>query len=154
LPQPIKVNASPLALTLRHAKIARLGVIYTDPRFLDEVKTPCETRMVNVSKMKYLLINLTVNQSEVLAMSVHQALDFSDSKEVVRKLQALHDVGLDYRLGNLCHYLVAECQRIKLASELPTKGSIHVKDEPQQLAGYLCLILLICSAIINHYRYW
>ena len=68
----------------------------------------------------------------MLAMSVREALDFFKIKEIVRKLQALSDVGLDYlTLGQPLSTLSGgECQRIKLASELHKKGSIYVMDEP------------------------
>jgi excinuclease UvrABC ATPase subunit len=70
--------------------------------------------------------------TEVLAMTVQQALAYFDIKEVVRKLQAMSDVGLDYlTLGQPLSTLSGgECQRIKLASELHKKGSIYVMDEP------------------------
>ncbi|HMO58817.1 MAG TPA: ATP-binding cassette domain-containing protein, partial [Roseiflexaceae bacterium] len=53
-------------------------------------------------------------------------------KEVMRKLQAMSDVGLDYlTLGQPLSTLSGgECQRIKLASELHKQGSIYVMDEP------------------------
>src|SRR5438445_241381 len=65
-------------------------------------------------------------------MSIQQALDFFDIKEIVRRLQALSDVGLDYlTLGQPLSTLSGgECQRLKLASELQKKGSIYVMDEP------------------------
>ena len=74
--------------------------------------------------------------SDVLNMPVREALDFFDTKEVakdvMRKLQALSDVGLDYlTLGQPLSTLSGgECQRIKLASELHKKGSVYVMDEP------------------------
>lgn len=70
--------------------------------------------------------------ADVLEMTVEQALFFFDIKEVVRKLQAMSDVGLDYlTLGQPLSTLSGgECQRIKLASELHKNGSIYVMDEP------------------------
>jgi len=65
-------------------------------------------------------------------MNVQQALEYFKLKEVVRKLQAMSDVGLDYLgLGQPLSTLSGgECQRIKLASELHKKGSIYIMDEP------------------------
>jgi len=70
--------------------------------------------------------------SDVLALTVAQALDFFTQREIVRKLQAMSDVGLDYlTLGQPLSTLSGgECQRIKLASELHKRGSIYVLDEP------------------------
>ncbi|PHC02877.1 thiamine ABC transporter permease, partial [Bacillus toyonensis] len=66
--------------------------------------------------------------AEVLEMTVEQALEFFSLKEVVRKLQAMSDVGLNYlTLGQPLSTLSGgECQRIKLASELHKNGSIYV----------------------------
>src|SRR4029434_9526868 len=70
--------------------------------------------------------------SDVLAMNVEEALEYFEIKEVLRKLQAMSDVGLDYlSLGQPLSTLSGgECQRIKLASELHKKGSIYIMDEP------------------------
>lgn len=110
-----------------------LGVIYTDVAYLDEVKTPCE--VCGGKRFKDEVLAYTLNGksiSDVLAMSVRESLDFFDVKEIVRRLQALSDVGLDYlTLGQPLSTLSGgECQRIKLASELHKKGSVYVMDEP------------------------
>ena len=70
--------------------------------------------------------------SNVLTMTVRQALEFFTIKEIVTKLQAMRDVGLEYlSLGQPLSTLSGgECQRIKLATELHKKGSIYVMDEP------------------------
>jgi excinuclease UvrABC ATPase subunit len=110
-----------------------LGVIYTDLAFLDSVKTPCEICGGKRFKDEVLAYKLSGKSiSEVLEMTVQQALVYFDIKEVVRKLQAMSDVGLDYlTLGQPLSTLSGgECQRIKLASELHKKGSIYVMDEP------------------------
>ena len=110
-----------------------LGVIYTDLAFLDEVKTPCEVCGGQRFKDEVLAYKLHgISISDVLAMTVRQALDFFGSKEIVNRLQAMSDVGLDYlSLGQPLSTLSGgECQRIKLASELHKKGSVYVMDEP------------------------
>lgn len=110
-----------------------LGVVYTDLAFLDSVKLPCEVcggRRFKEEVLAYKLNGKSI--AEVLEMTVEQALDFFQLKEVVRKLQAMSDVGLNYiTLGQPLSTLSGgECQRIKLASELHKKGSIYVMDEP------------------------
>ncbi|MBK9049714.1 MAG: excinuclease ABC subunit UvrA [Chloroflexi bacterium] len=110
-----------------------LGVIYTDLGFLSGAKTPCEICDGKRFKDEVLAYKLNGKSiTDVLAMTVQQALDYFDLKEVVRKLQAMSDVGLDYlTLGQPLSTLSGgECQRIKLASELHKKGSVYVMDEP------------------------
>lgn len=109
------------------------GVIYTDLAFLEGVKTPCEVCQGKRFKDKvltYLLDGKSI--SDVLAMTVAEALDYFSLKEVTRKLQAMRDVGLDYlTLGQpLSSLSGGECQRIKIASELHKKGSVYIMDEP------------------------
>ncbi|USB31654.1 excinuclease ABC subunit UvrA [Paenibacillus sp. YPG26] len=110
-----------------------LGVVYTDLAFLDSVKLPCEVcggRRFKEEVLAYKLNGKSI--AEVLGMTVEEALAFFQLKEVVRKLQAMSDVGLNYiTLGQPLSTLSGgECQRIKLASELHKKGSIYVMDEP------------------------
>lgn len=130
-----KVNAGLFSFNSKGAceTCQGLGVIYTDVAFLDEVKTPCETCGGKRFKDEVLAYKLNGRSiSDVLGMSVRQALDFFSIKEIVRKLQALSDVGLDYlTLGQPLSTLSGgECQRVKLAGELQKKGSIYVMDEP------------------------
>ena len=65
-------------------------------------------------------------------MTVAQALEYFQIKEVRTILQAMSDVGLDYLTPGqpLSTLSGGECQRIKLAGELHKKGSIYVMDEP------------------------
>jgi len=110
-----------------------LGVIYTDLAYLDEVKTPCE--VCGGKRFKDEVLDYKLNGksiSDVLAMSVQEALAFFKLPEVTRRLQAMSDVGLDYlTLGQPLSTLSGgECQRIKLASELHKEGSVYVMDEP------------------------
>lgn len=110
-----------------------LGVIYTELSFFDSVKSPCEVCGGKRFKDEVLAYKLNGKSiSDVLAMNVEQALEYFELKEVLKKLQALSDVGLDYLgLGQPLSTLSGgECQRIKLASELHKKGSIYIMDEP------------------------
>jgi excinuclease UvrABC ATPase subunit len=110
-----------------------LGVVYIDLSFLDSVELPCE--VCGGKRFKEEVLEYKYNGksiADVLEMTVEQALDFFELKEVVRKLQAMSDVGLKYiTLGQPLSTLSGgECQRIKLASELHKQGSIYVMDEP------------------------
>jgi excinuclease UvrABC ATPase subunit len=130
-----KVNASLFSFNSKGAceNCQGLGVIYTDLAFLSEVKTPCE--VCNGKRFKDEVLAYKLNGksiSDVLAMNVQQGLGYFDIKEVLRKLQAMSDVGLDYlSLGQPLSTLSGgECQRIKLASELHKEGSVYIMDEP------------------------
>jgi excinuclease UvrABC ATPase subunit len=114
-----------------------LGVVFIDLAYLDEVKMPCE--ICGGKRFKDEVLAYTFHDKsifDVLNMPVGEALDFFDTKEVakdvLRTLQALSDVGLDYlTLGQPLSTLSGgECQRLKLASELHKKGSVYVMDEP------------------------
>ena len=109
------------------------GVIYTDLAFLDGVQTPCEVCQGKRFKEEVLAMKLAGKSiSDVLEMTVDQALEYFDQKEILRTLQAMSDVGIGYlTLGQPLNTLSGgECQRIKLASELHKKGSVYVMDEP------------------------
>lgn len=110
-----------------------LGVTYTDLAFLEGVKLPCD--VCGGKRFKDEVLAYTLNGksiADVLSMTVQQALEFFEIKDVRARLQAMSDVGLDYlTLGQPLSTLSGgECQRIKLASELHKRGSIYVLDEP------------------------
>jgi excinuclease ABC subunit A len=105
--------------------------------FLPDVYVPCET----CKGARYNRETLEVrfkgkNISEVLDMSVEEALSFfAKIPKIRRKLQTLHDVGLDYiRLGQPATTLSGgEAQRVKLAKELSkvaTGRTLYILDEP------------------------
>src|SRR5580700_7714907 len=109
------------------------GVIYTELSFLEEFKSPCEECQGRRFKDEVLAYKLNGKSiSDVLMMTAAQALEFFSHKEIIKKLQAMRDVGLGYlALGQPLSTLSGgECQRLKLASELHKDGSIFVMDEP------------------------
>ncbi len=76
------------------------------------------------------------NIADVLEMSVGEAVEFfAHIPKIHRRLQTLHDVGLDYiRLGQPATTLSGgEAQRVKLATELSkvaTGDTLYILDEP------------------------
>jgi excinuclease UvrABC ATPase subunit len=90
----------------------------------------CEGRRFKDEVLAYKLDGRDV--SEVLRLTVAQALEAFVQKDIRRKLQAMSDVGLDYlTLGQPLSTLSGgECQRIKMASELHRAGNLYVLDEP------------------------
>ena len=110
-----------------------LGVVYTDLAYLAEVKLPCE--VCGGKRFKDEVLGYKLNGksiSDVLEMTVAQALEFFSLKDVLAVLEAMRDVGLDYlSLGQPLSTLSGgECQRIKLAGELHKMGSLYILDEP------------------------
>jgi excinuclease UvrABC ATPase subunit len=110
-----------------------LGFILTDLAFLEPVRTVCET--CEGKRFKPEVLDYKVNGksiTDVLEMTVAQSLDFFTKKDILHKLKAMNEVGLNYlTLGQPLSTLSGgECQRIKLAGELHKDGSIYVMDEP------------------------
>jgi len=110
-----------------------LGFNYVDLAFLEPVRTICEEcngKRFKEEVLQYTLHGKTI--TDVLSMTVQQAESFFTKKDVVNKLSAMNNVGLDYlTLGQPLSTLSGgECQRIKLAGELHKQGSIYVMDEP------------------------
>ncbi len=76
------------------------------------------------------------NVADILGMEVGEALEFfADAPDIARKLQTLHDVGLDYlHLGQPSPTLSGgEAQRVKLSRELgkrSTGNTLYILDEP------------------------
>ena len=109
------------------------GVIFTELSFLGGVKTPCEICEGRRFKDEVLAYELDGrNVADVLALTVAEAVESFSQKEILRKLRAMSDVGLDYlTLGQPLSTLSGgECQRIKMASELHKQGNVYVLDEP------------------------
>jgi len=113
------------------------GQIKIEMHFLPDVYVPCEQcngKRYNRETLEVRFKGRTI--ADVLAMTVEEALDFfRHIPKIKRRLQALHDVGLDYiRLGQAATTLSGgEAQRVKLASELckvATGRTLYILDEP------------------------
>jgi excinuclease ABC subunit A len=113
------------------------GTIKIEMHFLPDVYVPCETcsgRRYNRETLEVRFKGKSI--ADVLEMSVEEALQFfAKIPKLRRRLQTLHDVGLDYiKLGQPATTLSGgEAQRVKLSSELSkiaTGRTLYILDEP------------------------
>ncbi|KOU04763.1 daunorubicin resistance protein DrrC [Streptomyces sp. NRRL F-5755] len=125
------------------------GEIHTDLAYLDPVTTTCET--CRGRRFKDEVLGLTLGGrsiADVLEMTGVEAREFfaggggvagvgpmagaDEAAAIVRKLEALVEVGLGYlTLGQSVSSLSGgERQRLKLATRLHRTGSLYVLDEP------------------------
>jgi excinuclease ABC subunit A len=113
------------------------GTIKIEMHFLPDVYVPCETcggKRYNRETLEVRFKGKSI--ADVLEMSVEEALKFfSKIPKIRRRLQTLHDVGLDYiKLGQPATTLSGgEAQRVKLSAELSkvaTGRTLYILDEP------------------------
>ncbi len=113
------------------------GTIKIEMHFLPDVYINCEVchgRRYNRETLEVRFKGKSI--AEVLEMPVEEALEFfAKIPKLRRRLQTLHDVGLDYmRLGQPATTLSGgEAQRVKLATELSkvaTGRTLYILDEP------------------------
>ena len=113
------------------------GQIKIEMHFLPDVYVTCEVckgKRYNRETLEVKYKGRTI--SEVLEMSVDEALEFFQNIPVIKRhMQTLSDVGLGYiKLGQPAPTLSGgEAQRIKLGSELhkrATGNTVYVLDEP------------------------
>jgi excinuclease ABC subunit A len=113
------------------------GQIKIEMHFLPDVYVPCEQchgKRYNRETLEVRFKGKSI--ADVLEMSVADACEFfRDIPKISRRLDTLHDVGLDYiRLGQPATQLSGgEAQRVKLATELSkvaTGDTLYILDEP------------------------
>jgi excinuclease UvrABC ATPase subunit len=110
-----------------------LGVTYTDLAFMDGITSSCEVcegKRFKAEVLEFTLRGKTI--SDVLEMTVEDALEYFNEKKIRAVVQAMFDAGLGYlKLGQpLSTVSGGEGQRLKLATELHKAGSVYVMDEP------------------------
>jgi excinuclease ABC subunit A len=113
------------------------GQIKIEMHFLPDVYVPCEQchgKRYNKETLDIRFKGKTI--ADVLEMPIEEAVEFfAHIPKIKRRLQTLHDVGLDYmRLGQPATTLSGgEAQRVKLAAELSkvaTGRTLYILDEP------------------------
>ncbi|QDK47590.1 excinuclease ABC subunit A [Bdellovibrio sp. ZAP7] len=108
-----------------------------DMMFMDNVVIPCDVCDGKKYRNEILEIQYkNKNVSEILAMTVNEAMNFFVAHPNIRKpLSVLKEVGLDYlQLGQPANSLSGgESQRLKIAKELSQvqqKATLYILDEP------------------------
>ena len=113
------------------------GMRLIEMKFLPDVHVPCETcngKRFNRETLEIRYKGKSI--SDVLNMTINQAVDFFDSiPKIYKKIKTLQDVGLGYiTLGQQSTTLSGgEAQRVKLATELSKKdtgNTLFLLDEP------------------------
>jgi excinuclease ABC subunit A len=113
------------------------GIIKIEMQFLPDVYVPCEVckgKRYNRETLEVKYKGKSI--ADVLDMTVSQALEFfKHIPKIQRRLQTIHDVGLDYiHLGQPATTLSGgEAQRVKLSSELAKRATgrtLYILDEP------------------------
>ena len=109
------------------------GKLRVDMHFLESVSITCDECEGRRYRPEVLeLTHRGRNITDVLNMTVSEALEFFERRQIQRRLNILNDVGLGYlQLGQPLGTLSGgEAQRIKLARELHKKGNLYILDEP------------------------
>jgi len=134
------------------------GVVKVEMHFLPDLYVPCDV----CHGARYNRETLDIryrgrNISEVLNLTVAQALDYFDSvPAIARRLHTLVDVGLSYlRLGQSATTLSGgEAQRVKLSQELSRRSTgrtLYILDEPTTGLHFhdIALLLKVLNQLVD-----
>jgi len=111
-----------------------MGIIKTDLAFLDDVEQTCELcggRRYSEEALSYKYKGYTI--SDILNLTVEEALTVFTDKEIKKILYTIQEVNLSYiKLGQSLDTLSGgELQRLKIAvTLLNDSGEIYIFDEP------------------------
>lgn len=110
-----------------------IGTTEINLSFMDNLSVVCAN--CEGKRYKKEVLNYTyngINIVDVMDMTIAEAVNFFDDKDIHGKLKEVADVGLAYMtLGQPLSTLSGgECQRLKLAKELRKKSGIYILDEP------------------------
>ena len=114
-------------------KCKGIGSLEINLSFMDNITVVCDECGGKRYKKEALGFKLRgKNIVEIMEMTITEAIEFFDEKDIRNKLKEVSDVGLSYMtLGQPLSTLSGgECQRLKLAKELTKKSGIYILDEP------------------------
>ena len=109
------------------------GTVELNLSFMDKMEMECSECHGDRYKQEVLqYLYKGKNIVEVMDMSVAEAVEFFEAKDIKRQLTSMATVGLGYlSLGQPLNTLSGgESQRLKLAKEINKKGNIYILDEP------------------------
>jgi excinuclease ABC A subunit len=109
------------------------GIIVSEMGFMDSIETLCDVCNGKRYANKVLIHKYKGKDiSEVMDMTVNNAVEFFKKENFIEKLMSLQKTGLGYLHLNQSMSTLSggELQRVKLASHLNRKGSIFIMDEP------------------------
>ncbi len=114
-------------------KCKGIGSLEISLSFMDTINivcSECEGKRFKKEVLEYRYKGKNI--VDVMDMTISEAFEFFDSKDINNKLKSIVDVGLGYMtLGQPLNSLSGgECQRLKIAKELNKKGNIYILDEP------------------------